>query len=224
MRAGTPTSGHPPGLGTGQTLHFVCLAVLIVATWLAWDSLERPFPAAFWVAVSLPVAHQVYVWLAWRVELSSAGVSRHIGFRAYLVLFYVLFVSRFVSLGALAWRDRGSLGLPDLPRVVVTVLLLIPGLYTGYSVQRYFGLVRATGADHFDPAYRHMPLVREGIFRFTRNGMYAYAFLLFWAIAVGLNSAAALVVAAFSHVYIWVHFHATEKPDMEYLYRAGRGT
>ena len=48
--------------------------------------------------------------------------------------------------------------------------------------------------------------------------MYVYAFLLFWAIAVGFNSSAALAVAAFSHAYIWVHFYATEKPDMDYLF------
>ena len=63
-----------------------------------------------------------------------------------------------------------------------------------------------------------MPLVKEGIFQFTNNGMYVYAFMLFWAIAIGANSVAALVVAAFSHVYIWVHFFATEKPDMDFLY------
>jgi Ser/Thr protein kinase RdoA (MazF antagonist) len=34
----------------------------------------------------------------------------------------------------------------------------------------------------------------------------------------GFNSTAALTVAAFSHAYIWVHFYATEKPDMEFLY------
>ena len=87
-----------------------------------------------------------------------------------------------------------------------------------YSVSRYFGMMRAAGADHFDPRYRDLPLVKEGIFRFTNNGMYIYAFLLFWAIAVGFNSSAALAVAVFSHAYIWVHFFATEKPDMDYLY------
>jgi hypothetical protein len=40
---------------------------------------------------------------------------------------------------------------------------------------------------------------------------------VFW-IAVGFNSSAALAVAAFSHAYIWVHFYATEKPDMDFLY------
>jgi hypothetical protein len=44
------------------------------------------------------------------------------------------------------------------------------------------------------------------------------AFLLFWVIVVGFSSSAALAVAAFSHAYIWVHFYATEKPDMDCLY------
>ena len=100
----------------------------------------------------------------------------------------------------------------------MTCLLAAPGLYAIYSVKRYFGMMRASGADHFDSRYRNMPLVREGIFRFTSNGMYSCAFLLFWAIAVGFNSKTAVVVAAFSHAYIWVHFFATEKPDMKYLY------
>ncbi|WP_298855301.1 methyltransferase [uncultured Ruegeria sp.] len=77
---------------------------------------------------------------------------------------------------------------------------------------------RAAGGEHFDESYRGMPLVKDGIFRYTDNGMYVYAFLLFWAIAIGFDSAAALVVAAFSHAYIWVHYYATEKPDMDYLY------
>jgi len=51
--------------------------------------------------------------------------------------------------------------------------------------------------------------------------MYVFAFLLFWALGVGCDSSAALLVAAFSHAYIWVHFHATEKPDMRFLYGPG---
>ena len=111
-----------------------------------------------------------------------------------------------------------DLDLGMIPRVVVTVLLALPGLYAMYSVHRYFGMARASGADHFDPRYRVMPMVSEGIFRYTSNGMSLYAFLLFWAIAVGFNSSAAIAVAAFSHAYIWVHFYATEKPDMDFLY------
>ena len=132
--------------------------------------------------------------------------------------FFLLFGGRVLSLFALAWMDRGSLQLQVLPRIVVTVTLTVLGVYAMYSVMRFFGMARAAGADHFDPRYRSMPFVREGIFRFTSNGMYVYAFLLFWAIAIGFNSSAALTVAAFSHAYIWLHFYATEKPDIDFLY------
>jgi len=213
------TNKASPSICLGQLLHFVCLAVLLSVVWIAWGSLGKPFPIAFWSAVSFPVAHQVFVWLAWRLELRSATISNSIDFYGYLACFFLLFGGRFVSLAVLAWLDRGSLRLPVAPQVLVTALLSSLGLYAGYSVKRYFGMVRAAGADHFDRRYREIPLVKEGIFRFTNNGMYAYAFLLFWAIAVGMNSSAALVVAAYSHAYIWVHFYATEKPDMEYLYR-----
>lgn len=210
----------PPSIWAGQFLHFSCLAALLALTWAAWTALGKPFPDLFWTAVAFPIIHQLYVWLAWRLELRSSWVSTTVGFSCYLILFFLLFGARFVSLLALAWMDRTSLQLPVLPLLIVTIILVLPGIYAMYSVQRYFGMVRASGADHFDPRYRTMPLVREGIFRFTSNGMYIYAFLLFWAIGVGFNSAAALTVAAFSHAYIWVHFYATEKPDMEYLYSA----
>ena len=208
----------PPGIWAGQVLHLACLAPLLALVWGAWTYLDEPFPAAFWSAVTIPIAHQVFVWLAWRLELGSSATSRSIGFRGYLAGFFLLFGARFLSLVALAWMDRGSLHLPILPRTIAVAFFTALGVYAMYSVMRFFGMARAAGADHFDPRYRSMPLVREGIFRFTSNGMYLYAFLLFWAIAIGFNSASGLAVAAFSHAYIWVHFHATEKPDMDFLY------
>ena len=212
------TAKTPPGIWVGQSLHFGSATALLALVWGAWEYLGEPFPAAFWIAIAFPVMHQIYVWLAWRLELRSSATSKAIGFRGYLVCFFLLFGSRFISLLALAWMDRGSLKLDVLPRTIVTTLLVALGTYAAYSVKRYFGMARAAGADHFDPRYRELPLVREGIFRFTSNGMYIYGFLLFWAIAVGFNSTAALTVAAFSHAYIGVHFYATEKSDMDFLY------
>ena len=215
-----PSRNTPPGIWTGQPFHFACLAVLLTLTWMVWIILGELFPAAFWSAIAFPVVHQVFVWLTWRFEIQSAATSRALGFSGYLVLFFLLFGGRFISLVVLAWMDRGSLNLQSLPQAGLTILFALPGIYAMYSVKRYFGMARAAGADHFDPRYRDMPLVNEGIFRFTNNGMYLYAFLLFWAIAVGFNSSAALVVTAFSHVYIWVHFYATERPDMDFLYHS----
>ena len=206
-------------LWTGQRLHFLALAVLLGLAWVAWRWLGQPAPVLFWLAMAVPIAHQLFVWTVWRRRLLNSP-SGSIDFGLYLVLFFLLFGGRFVSIAALGWADRGSLGLSREVAIASMFLLSAPGLYAGYSVARYFGMKRAAGGDHFDVRYREMPLVKEGIFRYTNNGMYWFAFLLFWAIAVGFDSAAALVVAAFSHAYIWVHFHATEKPDMRYLYTA----
>ncbi len=208
----------PPNIWAGQLRHFSCLVFLLILSWAAWTYLGKPFPSLFWIGIAFPVAHQIFVWLAWRLEIRSSLISNSIGFRWYVILFFLLFGGRFISLLVLAWMDRGSLQLRLLPLVLMTIILVLPGIYAMYSVKRYFGMVRASGADHFDARYQTMPFVKEGIFRFTKNGMYIYAFLLFWAIAVSFNSAASLIVAAFSHAYIWVHYYATEKPDMDYLY------
>lgn len=208
----------PPSIWVGQWLHFACLAPLLALAWVAWKYLGEPFAVAFWIAIAIPIVHQVLVWLAWRLELRSSTISKTIGFRKYLVFFFILLSGRFISLLALAWMDIGSLKLPILPRAIATTILGLIWIYTAYSVRRYFGLARAAGADHFEPSYRDIPFVKEGIFRFTNNGMYLFGFSLFWAISIGFNSIAALIVTAFSHAYIWVHFCATEKPDMGFMY------
>jgi len=212
------TAATIPSLWTGQRLHAICLVLLLAVVWAIWTYLGGPFPLGFWTAITFPIVHQVFVWMAWRLELLSSSTSKTIGFGGYVACFFLLFGGRFISLFVLAWMDRGSLHLQVLPRIVITVILTLLGVYAMYSTMRFFGMARAAGADHFDPRYRNMLFVREGIFRFTTNGMYVYAFLLFWAIAIGFNSSAALTVAAFSQAYIWVHFYATEKPDMDYLY------
>lgn len=210
-----------PGPGVGQTLHIICLVILLFLVAFAWKKAGQPEPVAFWTAIAIPILHQIFVWLSWRLELKNSAISKSIGFRGYMILFFILFAGRFISVAILGWLDRGSLGLPMIPRLIFTILPTLIGIYTMYSVARYFGFARASGADHFDPRYRDMPLVKEGIFRFTNNGMYVYAFLIFWAIAIGFNSIAALIVVAFSHAYIWVHFYCTEKPDMDILYSSG---
>ena len=92
------------------------------------------------------------------------------------------------------------------------------GFYLIYSVKRYFGFKRAYGIDHFDDAYRSLPLVREGIFRFSPNAMYDFGFLLLWVPGLVTQSLAALAVALFSHLYIWVHYACTERADMNRIY------
>jgi hypothetical protein len=219
-------SRSAPTFWTGQATHVIALSLLLLLTWKAWQFVGNPSPVLFWIAIAFPIVHQIFVWITWRLKLQTLSAPGALTFPVYLVIFFVLFAGRFISLLTLAWVDRGSLQLPIILQVILTALCTAPGVYAMYSVWRYFGFARAAGADHFDPRYRDMPLVRQGIFRFTNNGMYLYAFLLFWAVTFAFNSLAATIAAGFSHAYIWVHFYATEKPDMEYLYPAlpNRGT
>ncbi|MEE3370017.1 MAG: methyltransferase [Planctomycetota bacterium] len=114
--------------------------------------------------------------------------------------------------------DQGSLALDLWVRAFGAALLDLPAIYTLYCVARFFGFRRALGIDHFDATYRKRPLVAEGSFRWTANGMYLFGFLTLWAIAVACASSVALVAAGFSHLYIWVHYCWTEKPGMQWIY------
>jgi protein-S-isoprenylcysteine O-methyltransferase Ste14 len=177
--------------------------------------------AWFWLAAAIAVLHQTYVWLWWRLELHVSGPTRALGhwaFPAYSAGFAILGVSRIAAVFALAIANQGALPYEGVALKVAAVAALAPAIYLFYSVQRYFGFARAVGIDHFDRNYRSMPFVREGIFRFSRNAMYAYGFLLLWAPAFWYGSAAALCIAAFNHLYIWVHYYTTELPDMRRIY------
>jgi protein-S-isoprenylcysteine O-methyltransferase Ste14 len=79
-------------------------------------------------------------------------------------------------------------------------------------------VARALGADHFRQRYRDIPFVREGIFKYSSDAMYAFGFLVLWSIALLTGSRAALVASLFQHAYIWVHLYCTEEPDMQVIY------
>ena len=210
-----------PNFWTGQGLHFGVLSLLLILGGGAWRYIGAPFAFAFWIAIILPIIHQTFVWVIWRYQLHFLPKNQQIiKFSTYLVIFFLLFLGRFVSLLTLAWLDKGSFSLSFLLTFFLIIFLAGPSVYALYSVVKYFGWARAAGGDHFDFRYRDRPLVRKGIFRFTQNGMYLYAFLMFWVIALAFNSTTAVIVVAFSHAYIWVHYYATEKPDMDYLYKA----
>jgi len=175
----------------------------------------------FWIAIASAVAHQTFVMLSWRTELHHRLISRLLGragFPLYVAMFAVFGTSRFVSLVILAQSNAGTVTAPRESLRALALVFALPSLYVLHSVVRHFGLVRATGADHFDPRYRDMPLVREGIFRWVPNAMYTFGLLVVWMPGLWHGSAAALLAAAFHHAYIWVHYHCTEKPDMARIY------
>lgn len=213
-----------------QLLHVVLLACLLVPviflagsdTALKGSYLGLSTAAWFWISIAVPVAHQVYVAVWWRLELHLAWFTKRFGKAAFPVYaggFAFLFLGRFVAIVLLAIANRGTLSMSEPVRLTLGAVIACGSGYLFYSVARYFGLRRAFGIDHFDPAYRDLPLVREGIFRFTPNAMYIFGILLLWLPGVLTSSRAAVVAALFNHLYIWVHYSCTELPDMRRIYR-----
>lgn len=178
-------------------------------------------PVWFWLSVAMAVAHQVYVWFCWRTQLHGSLLTRALGAKGFLLYaagFSIFGVARVILVVALAISNRGTLPVAPAAAKLLALIALVPASYLIYSVKRYFGFGRAFGIDHFDARYRSLPFVRQGIFRFARNGMYVYGFLLLWVPGFWFASIAAIAVALFSHLYIWVHYFATERPDMTRIY------
>ena len=212
-----------------QWLHASLLAVLLVGLGLVGriDAVQVGqlwgigAVAWLWIAVVLAVAHQVFVWVCWRGQLYASLLTRMFGsrgFDAYAMGFSILGVARVAAVFILALSNRDTLHVDLKVLRVVAVIVAIPAAYLFYLVMRYFGFRRAFGIDHFDMAYRSLPFVRNGIFRFARNGMYVFGFCVLWVPGLWFASAAALFVALFNHLYIWVHFYSTELPDMKRIY------
>jgi protein-S-isoprenylcysteine O-methyltransferase Ste14 len=132
--------------------------------------------------------------------------------------FAALALARLATVVAVAASNRDTLPWDPTMLRLLAVAAAVPVVYLFHSIQRYFTFRRALGIDHFDPSYRSRPLVRQGIFRYTRNAMYVFGFLMAWIPGLWFGSAAGLVVALFSHAYIWVHYIATERPDMRRIY------
>jgi hypothetical protein len=175
----------------------------------------------FKAAVLAAVIHQLAGWFVFRTQLVFALFTRLFGKYDMVVwgaIFFPLLLARPLLTIAVALADPGSLHASRPLAMALGLIILVPAFYTAWSIERYFGVPRALGGDHFRQKYREMPLVREGAFKYSANAMYAFAFLLLWAIALIGGSQAALAVALFQHAYIWVHMYCTEDPDMRVIY------
>jgi len=175
-----------------------------------------------WIAVATPVLHQIVVALLWRAELYQHKMTDwfdEMAFPVYKAIFTILFVGRPVTLILLGISNANTLDINPIFAYVLAFILFIPFAYTIYSVVRYFGINRAYGEDHFKPAeYKNKSFVKQGMFKYTDNAMYKFGFLIVWVIALVSLSKAALLAAAFNHLYIWVHFYFTELPDIRHIY------
>lgn len=211
-----------------QAQHYLLLGILLAGVFFfargdvlsgqLWGMATETW---LWLAVAVPVLHQISVGLLWRAELYHHKMAEWFGdqaFDIFKIIFTTLFTGRPITLILLGISNMNTLMLDPGIAYVLAVILFVPFAYTMYSVFHYFGIDRAYGADHFDTSYRSKPFVKQGMFKYTDNAMYKFGFLILWVIALVLLSKAALLVAAFSHLYIWVHFYFTELPDIRHIY------
>ena len=171
----------------------------------------------FLFAMSTPLLHQGYVWICWRSELCWKTISKIIGFKVYVVVFFILGILRLSSIG-LCFADYGSWFIPGWITWSVSVLIFIPFIYTIYSIKKYFGFLRATGIDHFDPSYKNFSFEKRGIFKWSSNAMYTFAIAVFFGFAISSGSKAVFVFAAYSYIGGWLHYFCTEKEDFKIIY------
>lgn len=213
-----------------QGYHLLSILVLISGVWFVarGDILEGAWlgiSTTTWLILSIlfPILHQIYVVILWRGELYYRWLSKTLGERAFTVWavgFMILLLARPITIFALAIANRGTLAFPLWVNIPLIGICLVVVGYMAYSFIKYFGAERALGMDHFQPdMYRDLPFVKEGIFRWSSNAMYTYAFLALWVIGLIFNSRAALLAALFNHIYIWAHYYFTEYPDMQYIYQ-----
>lgn len=211
-----------------QIWHFLSLIILVYLTWKfsnpaiqnnSWFSISSN--TWFWLAISFTIFHQVIVWIVFRLQLGWATLTKMFkSFDQYLwaIIFIPLLISRPIFIIGLANSTKNTLPISRPILIIIAIIISIPALYTLWSVFKYFKIMRALGGDHFRVSYRKMAMVDKGAFKYSSNAMYTYAFLLLYAIALYNASLPALIVSVFQHIYIWIHYYCTEKPDMDIIY------
>jgi hypothetical protein len=222
----------PPGhFFKGQFLQVIGFSILVWVCFFMAGQLEAEqgewlgLTSSQWLYFSFATAivHQFYVWLIWRLELCYGTITKVFkgsGFRLYTIGFSILILSRPFSIFALGMSDYGSLNISTGLQVTLLILMIPPWVYAIYSIVRFFTFDRAYGIDHWHPEkIKAQGMVTEGIYKFTNHGMYFYAILILWILAIGFRSQWALIGAFFNHVAVWIHYHATEKPDIKIIYQ-----
>lgn len=210
----------------GQVQHAMLAALLTIG---ACSLLQRPDTRFLWlspgcwasIAIAIPLIHQSMVAVVFRAQLHLNLMVRLFGDQAlkiWGVMFLPLLVARPVSILVAGLADTGSLGDPRSLQLIFGTILMVPAIWGMHSVVKYFTINRALGGDHFYDRYANMPMVDQGIFKYSSNAMYAFVFLGLWGIALLTGSWNALVLALFNHAYIWVHMYCTEDPDMRIIY------
>ena len=85
----------------------------------------------FMIAMFMPLIHQSYVWICWRSELCWQSISNTIGFKRYVIIFFILGISRFSAI-VLCFIDYGSLYKPGWFTWILSVILFVYGVINSF--------------------------------------------------------------------------------------------
>jgi len=228
------TSNKSDKLFKYQLWHFLALMALLVPLYFIAEADSSVISGElfgvntatwYYLSIASAVLHQIYVVVCWRLELHHKSISQRFGksgFKIFKAGFAFLILSRPVTITLLAFSNSYSLEINSTLSYLAAILLFIPAAYLAYSVRKFFGIDQAFGIDHFYPeSFRDTKLVKRGIFKYSGNAMYVFGFLSLYIPGILLQSKGALLVALFHHLYIWVHYYCTEKPDMQEIYGNG---
>ncbi len=212
----------------GQFQHAMIAALITIGTCSLLTSPEGSYlglTTINWAYIAMGVAlfHQSMVAVVFRLQLHFDIMVQLFGNNAlkiWGVVFLPFLAARPITLLIAGLADAGSLGGDRNLQLVAGATLMIPAVWGMHSVLKYFTINRALGGDHFYDKYANMPMVDQGIFKYSSNAMYAFVFLGLWGIALLTGSWNALVLALFNHAYIWIHMYCTERPDMDVIYGA----
>jgi len=174
-----------------------------------------------WLSAGL---HQGWIFFFWRMEYYHGKIGAWLGpagFTIYRFGFVTLAAARLLLLIPISVATAHSASIPSAVAALLIVVSTPFILWGFYSVYAYFGVNRAFGADHFDPAYRGGTLETRGIFRYIPNSMYTVVLLLLYHPGLYWDSWPGLLVAAAHHALVWTHYFCTEKPDMREIYGPG---
>jgi len=210
-------------------LVFLAIAIVLYVTVIQFPEGDRRMwglSAREATPLSLVFAalHQGWVVFFWRMEYFHGKIHAWFGpagFTIYRIGFVTFALGRLLLLIPISVATARTASIPSAlsaALVVVSTPFILWGLYSVYA---YFGVNRAFGADHFDPAFRGGTLEKRGIFKYIPNSMYTVVLLLLYHPGLYWDSGPGLLAAAAHHALVWTHYFCTEKPDMKEIYGQG---
>ncbi len=173
----------------GQLQHLMLLILLVsgtifLASPVLGDGVWMELSNTNWLVavITVSIIHQISGWFVFRFQLVYSLFSRLFGKHDLLIwgiLFFPMLILRVLLTLGLGLADFGSMGDFRTLQIILAGVLIIPFGFTIWSIGRYLGVARALGGDHFREAYRGMPLVKEGAFKFSTNAIYTFGFFNF---------------------------------------------